>query len=101
MHKILILLTLVANTTYANVTGSDLQNFNAITSGLDFVTVHSSETLIPGIANFGLFANYAVNTLPRYDENNEVSRSSGTDDAILAADINFGLGLSKRMDFWC
>lgn len=87
-------------TALANVTGSDLQNFNASTSGLDFVTVHSSETLVPGIANFGLFANYAVNTLPRYEGSAaEVEeRSSAINDSILAADLNFGLGLAKGLD---
>ena len=38
----------------ANVIGNDTQNFNPTTNGLDFVTVQSSETLDPGIINFGL-----------------------------------------------
>lgn len=80
----------------ANVTGSDLQIFNATTSGLDFVTVHSSETLIPGIANFGLFGNYAVNTLPRLDASND--ERSGVRDSVFAGDFNFGLGLTKNID---
>lgn len=82
-----------------NVTGNDLQNFNAITSGLDFVTVHSSKTLFPGIANFGLFANYAVNTLPRYsDEGSKSTRAGKISDSLLASDFNFGLGLTNRID---
>ncbi|MFW7377227.1 MAG: OmpA family protein [Oligoflexus sp.] len=84
----------------ANVTGNDLQNFNAITSGLDFVTVQSSKTLFPGIANFGFFANYAVNTLPRYtDAESKSSRKGKISDSILASDFNFGLGLTKTLDF--
>ena len=47
-----------------NVVGVDAQNFNATTSGLDFVTVQSSQTLAPCIFNLGLFGNYARNTLP-------------------------------------
>ena len=83
----------------SNVTGSDLQNFNATTSGLDFITVHSSETLIPGITNLGLFTNYATNTLPRYGDDGTISQnSSGTDDAITAADINIGFGVAKGLD---
>ena len=50
----------------ANVVGVDTQNFNPTTSGLDFVTVHSSETLKPGYVNFGFYLNYAGNTLPNY-----------------------------------
>jgi hypothetical protein len=47
----------------ANVCGTDYQTFNPTTSGLDFVTVHSSETLQPCYINFGSFLNYSVNTL--------------------------------------
>ena len=50
----------------ANVIGTDTQNFNTTTDGLDFVTVQSSKTLEPGIINFGFFLNYAVNTLPYF-----------------------------------
>ena len=42
---------------FANVTGSDAQNFNPTTNGLDFVTVQSSSTLEPGVFNFGVFLN--------------------------------------------
>lgn len=80
----------------ANIIGSDLQNFNATTSGLDFVTVQSSETLGPGIFNIGLFANYAVNTLPRYESADP--RVSSIDDSIIATDLNFGLGLTSFLD---
>lgn len=80
----------------ANVVGSDMQNFNPTTSGLDFVTVHSSETLKPGIMNFGLFLNYAVNTLP-YFENSPQGRLN-FNDTILGLDFNMGLGLIENWD---
>ncbi len=80
----------------ANVVGTDAQNFNTITSGLDFVTVHSSETLKPGIVNLGLFLNYAVNTLPYYDITPQ-SRLNWND-TILGMDLNAGLGLTKNWD---
>ncbi|MFY7929368.1 MAG: hypothetical protein ACOVS5_10910, partial [Oligoflexus sp.] len=55
---ILSLLTLASgDLARANITGSDLQNFNATTNGLDFVTVQSSETLGLGIFNLGFFSN--------------------------------------------
>jgi outer membrane protein OmpA-like peptidoglycan-associated protein len=81
---------------FGNVIGTDTQNFNTITSGLDFITVQSSETLKPGVVNFGLFFNYAVNTLP-YFEANPQNRSS-FNDSLLASEFNMGLGLLKNWD---
>lgn len=78
----------------ANVVGPDAQNFNPITSGLDFVTVQSSETLKPGIINLGLFLNYAVNSLPYFDTNQSRTRFN---DTLLGLDLNAGVGLT---DFW-
>jgi len=80
----------------ANVIGTGAQNFNTITSGLDFVTVHSSETLKPGILNFGVFFNYAVNSLP-YFEDLPQGRTE-FNDTLLGADFNFGLGLLQDWD---
>ncbi len=83
--------------TFANVVGSDTQNFNPTTSGLDFVTVHSSETLKPGILNFGLYLNYAVNTLPYRDATTTQSRVD-FNDSLLGADFNLGVGLGRHWD---
>ncbi len=96
--KILMLLSLagIAEQGFANITGSDLQNFNATTNGIDFVTVQSSETLAPGVFNLGLFGNYAVNTLPRY-EDETTGRNTKVSDSILAADFNVGFGITS---FW-
>ncbi len=88
-------LTLMATAGMGNITGSDLQNFNATTNGLDFVTVQSSETLGKGIFNLGLFSNYAVNTLPRYEDAN--GRDAKINDSIVAADVNIGMGIAS---FW-
>ncbi len=79
----------------ANVVGVDTQNFNPTTNGLDFVTVHSSQVLDPGIFNLGLFLNFAVNTLPQYE-----TQSSRTDfsDVLLSSDVNFGVGLMRNWD---
>jgi outer membrane protein OmpA-like peptidoglycan-associated protein len=81
----------------ANVVGSDVQNFNPTTNGLDFITVHSSKTLDPGIVNFGFFLNYSVNTMPNYED---VTTQSRTDfeDSMLGSDINIGMGLLKNWD---
>lgn len=88
-----VLFTLSPNAR-ANVVGPTAQNFNPITSGLDFVTVQSSETLKPGIFNLGLFLNYAVNSLPYFETNQ--SRTN-FNDTLLGLDLNAGVGLT---DFW-
>ena len=83
----------------SNVTGIDAQNFNAITDGLDFVTVHSSETLEPGIFNLGLFLNYAANSLPVINFNKDgTNQEIKPKDRIATADFNFGVGLLKFLD---
>lgn len=86
--------------TSANVVGSDAQNFNPTTSGLDFVTVHSSETLDPGFFNFGFFLNYAVNTLPYFPASGSATPQSRTNfnDSFFAGDFNVGYGLAKNWD---
>jgi outer membrane protein OmpA-like peptidoglycan-associated protein len=76
----------------ANVVGTDAQNFNTTTSGLDFVTVHSSETLLPGVFNIGLYANNAWNALPRFEGQPDYR------DRLLGMDFNFGVGLANRWD---
>lgn len=93
---IFLLLSVLSLPVSANVVGTGAQNFNSITSGLDFVTVQSSETLRPGLLNFGFFLNYAVNSLP-YFENIPQGRTE-FNDGLLGADLNFGLGLMKNWD---
>ncbi len=80
----------------ANVVGSDTQNFNPTTSGLDFVTVHSSETLSPGYFNLGLFVNQAVNTLPYFDDTEQGRMTYN--DSVIGADLNIGIGLLPNWD---
>ncbi|MCX6116047.1 MAG: OmpA family protein [Proteobacteria bacterium] len=92
-----ILSNLLTPVTQANVVGSDMQLFNPTTDGLDFVTVESSETLLPGYVNFGLFMNYAVNTLPYFEKTNENQNRSKFNDTILAADLNVGIGIAKNL----
>jgi outer membrane protein OmpA-like peptidoglycan-associated protein len=90
----LALVTVCAPAAQANVLGSDTQTFTATTNGLDFVTVHSSETLKPGIFNLGLFVNYAANTLPYFVDEAE----EHVDDRLFSADFNMGVGLWKDLD---
>ncbi len=96
MRIIALVTLLISANVNANVVGTDAQNFNAITSGLDFVTVHSSETLEPGIFNVGFFLNLGVNTLPIFEDSqgNHIKFK----DEILGADINVGYGLKENWD---
>ncbi len=78
----------------ANICGTDFQNFTPLTSGLDFITVHSSETLTPCLGNMGLFFNYSKNTLS-YTHDNKTEN----EDSITGFDLNFGFGLTDNWDF--
>lgn len=78
----------------ANVVGADTQNFNPTNDGLDFVTVHSSETLSPGLLNMGFFLNYAVNSLPNY-EDTTTQRRTNFRDSLTSTDVNFAFGLRR------
>ncbi|MDZ4678580.1 MAG: OmpA family protein [Oligoflexia bacterium] len=80
----------------ANVIGTDASNFSTITSGLDFITVQSSETLEPGLLNLGLFGNYAKNSLSYLE--GATSDGRRLEDSIYTSDLNFGLGLAKNWD---
>ena len=81
---------------FANVVGAGTQNFNPITDGLDYVTVHSTKTLKPGLFNLGLFANYAVNSLPYVDTSTQ-SRTH-FNDTLTSTDVSLGVGLLPAWD---
>lgn len=86
---------------FANVVGSDAQNFAPTQDGIDFVTVHSSETLEPGILNIGLFINYAQNTFPAFEGTGSAPAQSFLDknDSLTSSDINFAIGVLKDLQF--
>lgn len=98
VYRIICAILLLSQNSVANVVGSDIQNFNPTTNGLDFVTVQSSETLTPGVFNFGFFLNYAVNTMPNYVDVNTSSRTD-FEDSLTSGDLNFGVGLTRNWDF--
>lgn len=75
----------------ANAVGVGVQNFHPTYSGLDFVSVHSSNTLEEGYFNIGAFINYSENTLPYFDDEAE-------DDQSWSSQIHIGLGLTKNWD---
>jgi outer membrane protein OmpA-like peptidoglycan-associated protein len=87
---------ILAPTAHANVIGTGAQNFNPTPDGLDFVTVQSSETLKPGIVNFGFFLNYAVNSLPYLDSTNQGRLNFN--DTLLSADLNAAIGLAPNWE---
>lgn len=93
----LVIIFLFRFVAMANVTGSDIQNFNPTTNGIDFVTVQSSETLDQGVVNLGFFLNYAVNTMPNY-ENKTTGRRTDFRDSLLGGDLNIGVGVLRNWD---
>lgn len=94
---VIFILSLSFHVAHANVVGADTQNFNPTNDGLDFVTVHSSEVLNPGLLNLGFFLNLAVNTLPNYQDANNQSRTN-FHDRLLSADFNFAVGIMKNWE---
>ncbi len=92
MRGIFVFLLAASLRVHANVVGADTQNFNPTNDGLDFVTVYSSETLTPGVFNLGFFVNYAVNSLPNYEDRTTGTRTNFTD-SLLSSDLNFAVGI--------
>ncbi len=95
---LLICFVFLGSVAQANVVGVDSQNFNPTTSGLDFVTVESSKTLSPGVFNLGLFFNYAVNTLPHYEDIGTPGRFEQPQDSLVSMDFNLGFGIMNNWD---
>jgi outer membrane protein OmpA-like peptidoglycan-associated protein len=102
MKKILISLAtfFACSTSHANIVGTDFHNFNPTSSGLDFVTVHSSDTLEPGLLNLGTFLTFSSNSLPYFVVNggNTSQTFSEPNDRVFAAQFHFGLGLMQGWD---
>ncbi len=80
----------------ANVVGTGAQNFNTTPGGLDFVTVHSSQTLRPGFVNFGFLSNIAVNSLPYLEEIPQ--GRTDFNDLLWGGDLNLGVGLLENWE---
>lgn len=93
---VLLALCLFSVKSTANIVGAGTQNFNPITNGLDFATVHSSKTLEPGLVNLGAFLNTAVNSLPYIDTG--VQSRTDLNDSLTSSDLNFGIGILPRLD---
>jgi outer membrane protein OmpA-like peptidoglycan-associated protein len=95
-----VVFTLWTNVVYANINGSDTQNFNSTNSGKDFVTVYSSQTLGTGRFSLGLFLNHAINTLPYFDD--AIGESNDEDkkynDGLTAAELHASVGVLPYLD---
>lgn len=85
--------SLVSSDALANIVGTDVQNFNPTSDGLDFVTVQSSQTLEPGVINFGAFWNDAFDTLPVYG-----GQSSSYSDSLMSSDLNVAVGILRHWE---
>ncbi len=82
----------------ANVVGGDLQNFNAVPGGIDYVTVQSSETLEPGYFNVSLMTNHAVNILPYYGDDAGKQKRTSYNDSLTMFDFGAGAGLTDSLE---
>jgi outer membrane protein OmpA-like peptidoglycan-associated protein len=91
--------TFFSHTANANICGTDYQNFNPTTNGIDFVTVQSSETIRPCFINLGVFADYAANSLTYTNAANAALNGQKQNDRILSGDVSFGMGITDRWDF--
>jgi outer membrane protein OmpA-like peptidoglycan-associated protein len=83
----------------ANITGSDLQNFNASYTPVDNVTVHSARTMGAGRLSLGLFANNAVNTLPYFNEEgrDNIDQKKSFNNSVTGMEIAVSYGITS---FW-
>jgi hypothetical protein len=98
MNKIIfIFLSFVSISSFANVGGSDMQNFNPTTNGLGFITVHSSQTLSSGQFNFGSFLTYATNSLAYSTISSAPNNQtfSEPNDQLLYSDIHLAVGVMQ------
>lgn len=100
----LALVMMVPFVSKANVVGTEYQNFAPTYSGLDFLTVESSETLKPCMCSLGLFFNYAKNTLTYSDSYYSSSPTQDltgkrANDYLVGADLLLGMGITKNWDF--
>ncbi len=85
---------------FANVRGSDLQNFNPNPNGLGFVTVHPSQTLEPLQLNASAFINYTTNSLAYSTVSGAPNNQalSEPNDRLLYSNLNIALGLMQGWD---
>ena len=97
LGSVIAVLILSCGDARANVVGTDFQNFNPTSNGLDFVTVQSSETLETGVINLGLFTNFARNALPDFDTGGQ-RLPTDSRNSITAMDLNIGYGLWDHWD---
>lgn len=101
MKKYILLCLLSSSISFANVIGTEYQNFNPSISGTDFTTVHSSEPVKECMCNLGIFFNYAKNTLTysdRYYQTNTDLLGVRANDFLLGADLYATFGLNKNWD---
>lgn len=94
--SLLLILTVYSSLALCNFVGNDTNNFNPTPDGLDFLTVHSSEVLAPGILSSSLFLTYATNTLP--DAYDSIGQKFTSNDKIFFSDLGFAYSLTDRFE---
>lgn len=94
----LLLSTVLTAPALSNVVGNPTQNFNPTTGSQDYTTVQSGRVLEPGRYNLGLFLNYATNTLPYFEDNDQNQGRLSVNDSVLNADLIAGMGVLPRLE---
>lgn len=99
-HLLSLLIIAFSPLAFANISGTHLQNFNPTTDGMCFVSVHCAQPLDPGVVNLGVFANYAVNSLPFFRNPAFVTtqKLSEPNDKLLSSDLSLGFGVFQGWD---
>jgi len=95
----LVACSLLSSQALGNITGSELQNFNAAYSSIDNVTVHSAKTMGSRRLSLGLFANNAVNTLPYFNEEGRenIDQKKSFNDSVTGMEVAVSFGVTS---FW-
>jgi outer membrane protein OmpA-like peptidoglycan-associated protein len=90
---------LMSSEVRGNITGSDLQNFNASYTPMDSVTVHSARTMGSGRLGLGLFFNNAVNTLPYFNEEGRenIDQKKSFNNSVTGMEVTVSYGITS---FW-
>jgi hypothetical protein len=100
LFRLIALFILISQFAEANIRGSDLQNFNPNTNGIEFITVTPTETLKPLQINVGSFFNYTTNSLPYSTVSSfpNSQRFAEPNDSILYSHLHFAMGIMQGWD---
>lgn len=89
------LFSFILSVSFAGVSGTHLQNFNANIDGKNFVTVESAESLEQGQFNFQFFSHFSMNSLLLF-RTPSTTGVNEPDNELLFADFALAYGLTDK-----